>query len=200
MNRQPLRAESPFKIGLRVFGIVGPRDRFEIGARKTNPFHVRKIIRVVRGQAQFTPDLERCVDGVEERIVDQAAALVFPFGPRVGKHHVEDRNRTRREQMLNGVGAFQAQDAKIFQILSPGTPAGFADPAQKPFDAQKIPVRELGGHGDQERAFAAADIDFHRSRARESKVELQRLEIVRWNQLMGGWNGRLHPSCNDATD
>jgi hypothetical protein len=63
-----------------------------------------------------------------------------------------------RQKPLDRVFSFQTQNAEIPETPPPRLPAHFANPAQKPLDAKKVPLDVMPSHGEQKGAVAAAEI------------------------------------------
>src|SRR6059058_5509246 len=68
---------------------------------------------------------------------------------------------------------FQAQHAHITELKFRGFPANAANTAGKALDAEEIMLRILLSQGGEERAVAAANIDFHWTVAPEQFGEIE---------------------------
>lgn len=80
--------------------------------------------------------------------------------------------------MFDRISAVDADDADIRQA-HPGNPArNGVDASNHPLECEIIPLRIASRDSEQERAFAAADIDFDRPRATEEGVQIEPHEII----------------------
>lgn len=153
-----------------------------------------EVFGVIGHEEEFAAGDEDLADGIEKRRLEEPAAVMPGLGPGVRAEQVETGNGGGRKEPLDGVAAFQAEQADVFQASTAGFLADFADPAEEAFDAEEIAIRELPGHGEEERAIAAAEIDLQRARAGEDFVFFHPTEVVGRHELagFGATGGRLH--------
>lgn len=194
MNRQALSTEPFLEISLRIFGVVRPRHLQETLVRGGDFFHLLKIIEVVRCQAQLAVRKQCDAHGIQKFTIHQASVAMLPLGPRIGKHHVKNRHRLRRQQMADGIKALHAYDTDVAQSGPRCAAADFADAPHQAFDPQKIVLRMLFRHSDEESPLAAADIDFQRGGTREQIIDANRRKIIFGNVLDRLRIGRVVPA------
>ena len=72
------------------------------------------------------------------------------LGPGIGEEDVKAADGARAEQMLDGVGALDAEEAQIGRRGALGFAAGVARSGEEALGADVIALRMLEGHGDQE--------------------------------------------------
>jgi ribosomal protein S27AE len=84
---------------------------------------------------------------------------------------------------LNGVGTLDSQDPDVRQRQAGRLLAGAPHPAGEFLEAKKIPFWKSLRQRDEKRPVAASDIDLERRRTCEDLRQIERREIVRWNQF-----------------
>ena len=112
-----------------------------------------------------------------------APALVLFLRPRIGEKQMHHIDRSSRKQILNGVGAFDAQDADVRQRQTGRLFAGPPHATGELFDAEEISLRKSLSQRGKKSPVAASDIDLERRWAWKDLSQIERREIVRWNQF-----------------
>ena len=69
-------------------------------------------------------------------------------------------HRGGREEPLDGVAGFEAEDAQVAQVRPGRATADLADAAEQAFDRQEIAIRIIAGHLEGERSIPASQVDF----------------------------------------
>lgn len=131
---------------------------------------------------------EGIVDGLEEIHLDQAASVMADFWPWVWAKQVEAVDAGSGEQPFHEVFAFEAEDLGVVQVSTGDFFADFADSAKEAFDAKEGTLWELFGHVDEERAVAAAKVDFERLVGIGQIRALEALEEMAGDKFT--WHGR----------
>ena len=99
-------------------------------------------------------------------------------------------NRSDREEILNGVSTLDPQDPDVRQRQAGRLLAGPPHPAGEFLEAKKIPLWKSLRQRYEKSPVAASDIDLERRRTWEDLRQIERREIVRWNQFDFGCNRR----------
>src|SRR5437773_1536207 len=82
------------------------RDELENGS---------EIISLISRNAQAPVRHEKTMQRSNKVFCHDAATMMPPLRPRIGKQKVNDIDGVRRKQIFDGVGSFHAQDAHIAQ-------------------------------------------------------------------------------------
>ena len=129
--------------------------------------------------------------------MDEAFTGVAFFWPWVGEEEVDAGGAAEGEEPCEGVGAFEVEDADICQAHAFGFAGDFGDPAGEPFDAEEVAFREMAGHFEEERAVAAADVEFERARGIGEDIRaVETVEVVFREEFDGRSHGAIsHPSA-----
>ncbi len=156
----------PLKIALEVRDDLGEFSRGFDGAEKRaggeNGLHLGEVIGVVGAQIDRAARRKgRMGEGRKARI-DEAVPAVFALGPGIGKINVEGGNRARGEKPFEKIGGFNAKGADVGETRALAFALELAQAAQKPLDAEKIPIRMKRGILREKGAVAAAKLDFQR--------------------------------------
>jgi len=100
------------------------------------------------------------------------------LGPWIGKHDVKRRDGILREQLLDGIGNLESQDARIRQTGALDFSTGRPHSTQQTLDSQEIFGRIFGRDGLKKRAVAAAKVYFDRGTAAVDRLEIERRETI----------------------
>jgi hypothetical protein len=84
------------------------------------------------------------------------------FRPGIGEKQMHHIDRSAREQILNGVGAFDAQDADVRQRKAGRLLAGAPYPTGEFLEAKKISLCKSLSQRYEKGSVAASDIDLER--------------------------------------
>jgi hypothetical protein len=133
---------------------------------------------------------ERAMNRFEKLFGNDSPASVTPFRPRIGEQQMEPIDGLRRKKMANGVGAFDAQDARITQLALRDLAASAADTSEQTFRAEKIFMPILLCERREKRPIPTAKIHFERRYASEQVNEIERRKIILGNKLDGRGRGR----------
>ena len=72
-----------------------------------------KVIQLIRGNAKAPVRHKDAMHRGKEDFRHQAATMMPPLRPWIGKQKVDDIDGVRRKQIFDGIGSFHAQDAHI---------------------------------------------------------------------------------------
>lgn len=133
---------------------------------------------------------ERAMNRCEKLFGDDAPASVTPLRPRIGEQQMESVDGLRRKKMANGVGAFDAQDARITQFALRDFATGAADTSEQTFRAEEISMSILLCERREKGPIPTTKIHFERRDASEYVNEVERRKIILGNKLDGRGRGR----------
>ncbi len=102
-SRNSLRIKVTFEICEHFRQFIGRSDFLKSFARAKNFRHLRKIIRVIRPQINFTAGRERGTGERRKMFVDEPVPAMFFLRPRVGEINVQRRCRMWREKILQKI-------------------------------------------------------------------------------------------------
>ena len=158
--------------------------------RQNQLAHGREIILLVGRDAKAPVRHEQPVHQGQKIGAHDAPAPMLFLGPRIGEEQMRHIDRSWRKQILDGVGALNAQDADVRQVQPGRLLAGPPHPAGEFLEAKKIPFRKSLSQRHEKGAVAASDIDLKRRRAWKNLRQIERREIVRRNQFDFGCDRR----------
>ena len=95
-------------------------------------------------------------------VCDHATPPMPPLRPGIGKQQMEYFNRSRRQQLLNGVGTFHPQNAGVGQPVATDFPASPPHSSGEPFDSKEVARWVCPSTGHEKRTVAASEIDLQR--------------------------------------
>ncbi len=119
--------------------------------RQNQLAHGREIIFLVGRDAKAAVRHEQPVHQGQEIGAHDAPAPMLFLRPRIGEKQMHHVDRSGREQILNGVGALDAQDADVRQRQAGRFLAGPPHPAGQFLEAKKIPFWKSLGQRRRER-------------------------------------------------
>ncbi len=85
------------------------------------------------------------------------------FGPWVGEEDKEGGDGGGGQEALDGVGAFDAQEAHIGEVGALKLAVDATDAGEEPVDTEEIALGLFGGAGGEEAPLAAAEFDVERA-------------------------------------
>lgn len=123
------------------------------------------------------------MNGGEEILGYDPAAPMPPFGPGIGEHQVKQRDRARREHLLNCIRRFDPQNARIGEFASRNFPVRASHSPKKTFDSKKVPSWIVRGDFDEKGSVAAPQIDLKRCASAIDGFQIERRKIIRRNDF-----------------
>jgi hypothetical protein len=73
---------------------------------------------------------------------------------------------------------FEPEDAAVLQPVARDGPADFLDATEEALGAEEVALGKARGHGEQESAVAAAEVDLERCRARENVGHFRATNVI----------------------
>ncbi len=129
---------------------------------------------MVGGKVQLSSRFEDTGNNGDKLRLDEAAAMVSAFGPRIGVEYIQGLHRRGRQAMRQKKRNLGLYEAKVCQLCACRLACHLANPAALPLNAKKIAFRVGGGAFQQKAAFTAARIDFKRVVVAENLVGTER--------------------------
>ena len=175
-------------------GVLGPVQTLEGGQRvdfRSAHFEVFRVVRLEQKFAMWLQDARQPLLELWER--HQPTPVMLLFRPGIRAQQMQPRHAPGRQQPAHGVGAFQAQHAGVDEAGGGDLFRHLGHPARQAFDTQEIALGMLPGHGDEETAVAAAEVDFQGTQGIRENVLLPQLtEIVFGDEYgLGVGHGRI---------
>jgi len=135
-----------------------------------------EVVSVIGGDVKKTVRFESAINRIEKFGGEQSASMMPALRPGIWKKHMESRNRTRRQQVGDGVRTLHPENADVFQIRSRDLPANTAYSTEQTFDPEEISVWILPRDGSQKHSVTAAEIDLHWSVSPEDFAKVQLID------------------------
>jgi hypothetical protein len=190
-----LDAKSSLELGRGQLRLVLDVDLLEARIADRDPLNLMKVVEQVGGDVKETAVDERAVNRIKEIFGNEAAAVMTPFRPRVGKEEVKFFDRVGWQQIAHGVGDFDIQNAHI--VERGRFSACLRDAAGEFVDAEKILLRNSLRELAQERAIATAKIDMQRRGTAKDRDQVELRDVRFRNQLSHATS--MRPLRGDST-
>ena len=114
------------EIGLRIEeGVVGPAEKLEATEGRDLFGGPLGVILVIGFEEELAAGYEDLLDRGQELLLHETPAVVARFGPGIRKEEMQAAHRGGREEPLDGVAGFEAEDAQVAQVR-PGREIGRA--------------------------------------------------------------------------
>lgn len=113
----------------------------------------------------------------------ETARRMAPFRPGIGKHEMKNRDRTRGQQVINGIRNFEPHNTRIRKAGALELATSAPHPSNEPFDSQEISRCVLRRDGGEKRAVSAPEIDLERRAAAVDRFEIERRKTIGRDEL-----------------
>ena len=150
-----------------------------------SPFDLMKIIEVIGRDTQRAALFQRGDDCIQELPRENAALLMPPLRPWVGKQKIKSFYRIFRQQMAHREQSVRAQHSHIVDV--PCFPANFLNPLRQPLDTEEVFVWELFRQFAQKGTIAAAEIDLQGRVAPEKLPKIETSDGQLCSQQVRGY-------------
>jgi hypothetical protein len=169
--------KSPFK-GANGRSRFGIRADDKAGGLRNQALDFLEIIHLIGCDPDPALRNKRSMNGPEKIACHHAATPMPPLWPGIGKEEMEHFNRSGRQEVLNGIETFHAQNTGVLRPAALNVAARPAHSASEPFDSKKVVPGIRFGAGDQERPVTAAQINLQRGPTSIYRRKIERPEIV----------------------
>lgn len=177
MNLHPTERKSLFEFTHRICRDRVRDDRKQ-GRLRNETRDLTVVLGFIRRDLHGSVRGQRAMERGEKVFGHESARRVAAFRPRIGKHNVKRRDGILREQLLDGVGNLELQDARIVQPAALDFPTGRAHSTEQTLDPQEILRGIFGGKSREKRTVTAAEIDFDGRLAAVDSFEIERRETI----------------------
>ena len=153
-------------------------------------FDFPEVIDLIRRDAEQAVGSKRAMNRGEKIPRDHATAPMPPFGPGIGKHQMKQCDGLRWQHVLNSIRSLDPENTRVRESASRNITVRLAHPSQEPFDSEKISFWIACGEFREKGSISASKIDLKRSTSTINSLQIERLEIIRRNNLHGGSQSR----------
>ena len=164
---------------------AGFRDEGKSRRAGSQGAHQLEVICLIRSDLKHSAGGESAVDRFEKFFCNDAPRTMTPFRPRIGEQQMKPVNGFRRKKMANGIGTFDAQNARVAQLALRDFSTGAAHPSEQTFRAEKIPMSILLCERGEEGPVPTTEVNFQGRNASEDSSEIERCKII-WRDKLDG--------------
>jgi hypothetical protein len=139
MNRQISGRKILFKICYRII-VINPLEEMPKLWFLGGAENLMEVSRVISFDSDFATGNEGTPESAKKIAINDTANVVSPLRPRIWKRQMETGNRLLREHIPDRVLDLHPQQSQISEPESKGAVPGFAHPAKKPLDTEKVSI------------------------------------------------------------
>lgn len=178
-----------FEVGSLFLGGYENFGGFEGGLMGELELDFIEVGEVVGGEVDMATGFHGLDESLHEPFVHDAVAMVAFFGPGIGEEDVAGVDAARGEEVGDGIIAFHAEEADVFEGGAEEAVVDLADAFEHTVDAKELDPGEPGGAGEQEAALPAAEVDLDGLGWVEPLLKGKRIEPVVGENAVGCGGG-----------